>query len=362
MEFLGLFLAEGSFGGHKRHIQIAQSSESTRRKEIEGLLSRMPFKYYVQKSGAYQINSVQLCSFLSKLGLGELKATGKFIPKHIKEFHPKYLLHLIYGFALGDGNWHKRTKQMTLTTSSKKLADDLQEIIIKCGWIANIREVQAKGTKSIGGYVRRSNVYFLSIRKEKMDYYLDNRVIGKEFYEDKIWDVEVEDWHTILVRRNGKPFFSGNCRFGYPTISIMMEGILNPWGDFLHSISSRQKYDLKAKKGFQIGVVIAVPPFPFNDPAAFKRYSEDAAILFKKPNLGGVHLGDVKFAEEDWRLAGNSGYALVITGSGSTVDGARKQAYHRVRNIMIPNMFYRTDIGLRWYYDSDKLQTWGYIY
>jgi hypothetical protein len=25
-------------------------------------------------------------------------------------------------------------------------------------------------------------------------------------------------------------------------------------------------------------------------------------------------------------------------------------------------MFYRTDIGVKWATDSDRLQTWGYIY
>ena len=29
---------------------------------------------------------------------------------------------------------------------------------------------------------------------------------------------------------------------------------------------------------------------------------------------------------------------------------------------LLQNMFYRTDIGLGWYEDSDKLQTWGYLY
>ncbi len=167
---------------------------------------------------------------------------------------------------------------------------------------------------------------------------------------------------NCIVNSKGIYPLEFTSRFGYPHISIVMEGVISPWGEFLYAIASRQKYDLKTKRGFQLGVVIAVPPFPFNDPIAFKRYSEDAAILFKKPNMGGIHLGDVKFVDDDWRLAGNSGYALVVTGSGSTMDAARKQAYHRVNNIMIPNMFYRTDIGLRWYYDSDKLQTWGYIY
>lgn len=151
-------------------------------------------------------------------------------------------------------------------------------------------------------------------------------------------------------------------RFGYPTISIQMEGVASEWGTFLYGLATGQTPELKTRKGFQIGVVIAVPPFPFTDPAAFRRYSEEAIIIFKKPSFEGVHLGDVKLVEGDWRLAGQSGYALIITASGLTVDDARKQVYKRVENILIPNMFYRTDIGERWVRDSDMLHTWGYLY
>jgi phosphoribosylamine--glycine ligase len=152
------------------------------------------------------------------------------------------------------------------------------------------------------------------------------------------------------------------ARPGYPTISLQIEGVTSPWSTFLQELAVGKATELKTKKGFQIGVVIAVPPFPFTDPVAFKKYSEDATVIFKKPNLDGVHLGDVKLVEDDWRLAGQSGYALIATGSGVTVDDARKQAYSRVRNIMIPNMFYRTDIGEKWNLDSDMLYTWGYLY
>jgi len=152
-------------------------------------------------------------------------------------------------------------------------------------------------------------------------------------------------------------------RFGYPTINLQMEGITDPYGEFLYNLASaKEGYEIKTKKGFQICVVIAAPPFPFTDPASFKKYSEDALVLFKKPNYEGVHICDVKLVDGDWRLAGTSGYALVITGSGSTMEEARKQAYSRVENIMIPNMFYRTDIGAKWTMDSDRLQTWGYLY
>ncbi len=151
------------------------------------------------------------------------------------------------------------------------------------------------------------------------------------------------------------------CRFGYPHISIAMEGITSPLGEFLFSIAKGEKYDLKTKRGFQIGVVCAVPPFPFDDKNEMSIY-KDLSIIFKKPSLEGVHLGDVKLVDESWQIAGNTGYALVVTGSGTTVEDARRQVYSRLENILLQNMFYRTDIGLGWFRDSDKLQTWGYLY
>jgi len=140
-----------------------------------------------------------------------------------------------------------------------------------------------------------------------------------------------------------------------------MEGIVSEWGDFLHKIAKGENYELKTKKGFQIGVVIATPPFPYDDKSEMAIY-QDLSIIFKKLNLEGIHLGDVKLVDENWRIAGDTGYALVVTGSGTTVEDARKQVYGRIDNILLQNMFYRTDIGLGWYEDSDKLQTWGYLY
>lgn len=151
-------------------------------------------------------------------------------------------------------------------------------------------------------------------------------------------------------------------RFGYPTISLQMEGVTGAWGDFLYRLAGGETTELKTKKGFQICVVVAVPPFPFKDAESFRKYSEDATVLFKKPSRDGVHLGDVKMNKDgDWHLAGQSGYAVIVTGSGTTMDEARKQAYSRVENIMIPNMFYRTDIGERWRNDGDRLLVWGYL-
>src|SRR5712692_10962044 len=147
-------------------------------------------------------------------------------------------------------------------------------------------------------------------------------------------------------------------RLGYPTISIQMEGVTSEWAPFLFDIAHGNDAQLKTKKGYQVGVVIAIPPWPFEDEKAFKKYSEGATILFRRQTFDGIHIGEVKLEEGDWRIAGNSGYALVITGSGATVADAIEKAYQNVKNVMIPNMFYRSDIGQRWTHDSDMLLSW----
>src|SRR3989338_2305808 len=150
-------------------------------------------------------------------------------------------------------------------------------------------------------------------------------------------------------------------RFGYPTISVQMEGVITPWGGFLYNLARKDNDELKVSRGFQIGVVVAVPPFPFDDKNEAFIYS-DLSILFKKNNHDGIHLGDVKMINGVWSIAGSTGYVMVITGSGSTVDEARKIVYSRLKNINLQNMYYRTDIGLKWFTESDKLHTWGYLH
>ncbi|HZX19939.1 MAG TPA: phosphoribosylglycinamide synthetase C domain-containing protein, partial [archaeon] len=57
----------------------------------------------------------------------------------------------------------------------------------------------------------------------------------------------------------------------------------------------------------------------------------------------------------------HSGVVLLVVGTGYTVKQAQQQVYNRIKNINIPHMYYRTDIGDRWFEDSDKLHNWGYL-
>ena len=151
------------------------------------------------------------------------------------------------------------------------------------------------------------------------------------------------------------------ARFGYPTIMIQQEGMTTPIGEFFHDLAAGTLTKFKVKSGFQIGVRIVVSPFPFDDVATFESVSKNAAILFKKGIPEEVHIEDVKQVDGQWLVAGTSGVVLVVCGLGATMRQAQAQAYARIKNIMIPDMYYRDDIGERWNDDTDRLHTWGYL-
>jgi len=150
------------------------------------------------------------------------------------------------------------------------------------------------------------------------------------------------------------------ARFGYPTIFIQKEGIQTPISDLLYGLASGTRKTFKTRTGFQVGVRIVVPPFPFSDPETFNVKSKDTIIHFRK-GKDGVHFEDVKLINDEWVITGNSGVILVVVGVGQTMKQAQRQAYSRIKNLIIPHMYYRVDIGDRWFEDSDKLHSWGYF-
>jgi phosphoribosylamine---glycine ligase len=165
---------------------------------------------------------------------------------------------------------------------------------------------------------------------------------------------------NCIVNSNGIYPLEFTSRFGYPTISIQQEGMLTPIGQFFYELAHGTTKHFKAKSGFQIGVRIVVPPFPFDDQEAFNVKSKDSVIFFKKGREG-VHIEDVRLVGEEWLVTGTSGVVLIVCGTGNTMKQAQSQVYGRIKNIKIPHMYYRTDIGDRWFEDSDKLHSWGYL-
>ncbi len=183
-------------------------------------------------------------------------------------------------------------------------------------------------------------------------------------FEDKLAEEKYVGYIDLncIVNGNGIYPLEFTSRIGYPTLHIQQEGIQMQSGELIWNLANGVDADLKYKKGFQVGVLLAVPPFPYEDKRLYEMLSKDTAIVFKKKSAGdGVHLGDLKLVNDEWIIAGYMGVAVIVVGTGQTMSQAKQQAYSRIQNILIPNMFYRTDIGDRWVEDSDKLHNWGYL-
>ncbi|MBU3935708.1 phosphoribosylamine--glycine ligase, partial [Patescibacteria group bacterium] len=167
---------------------------------------------------------------------------------------------------------------------------------------------------------------------------------------------------NCIVNGNGIYPLEFTSRFGYPTISIQQEAMISPIGEFLAGLARGENVDLKVKKGFQVGVRVVVPPYPFRDKKTFSSYSKRATVVFKKSdNLEGVHIEDLKIVKGEWVVTGNAGVTLIVVGTGLTMKEAQRQVYARIQNILIPNMYYRKDIGDRWFEERDKLMMWDII-
>ncbi|MBU1855073.1 MAG: GNAT family N-acetyltransferase, partial [Nanoarchaeota archaeon] len=189
---------------------------------------------------------------------------------------------------------------------------------------------------------------------------LFNQTLKK--FEKKLMDEKFTGYIDLncIANESGIYPLEFTTRFGYPTIFIQAEGITEPIGGFLYKIASGEQNEFKTKPGFQIGVRIVVPPFPFNDDETFKVKSK-GSMIYLKGSTEGIHIEDVKIIKNKWVVAGTSGVVMTICGTGNSIREAQEQAYSRIKTVNIPRMYYRTDIGDRWYSDRDKLNDWGYI-
>ena len=195
-EFLGLYLAEG-WTREPFEAFVSQSPESPRLAEVQRILDATPFKWsYDPKKCQFSTTSKTLVTELSRCGK---YAHNKFIPVEMKELATPYLKALLHGHWVGDGTTIKSTGQRSFATTSTKLADDIQELLIKCGRMASRR---TQGTS----HPERRPYYTL------MESHLPYRVLPKPKmvpYSGQVWCASVPN-ETLYTRRNGVVTLSSN--------------------------------------------------------------------------------------------------------------------------------------------------------
>lgn len=174
---------------------------------------------------------------------------------------------------------------------------------------------------------------------------------------------------NCIVNENGIWPLEFTCRFGYPLLQIMTDGFRMPLGHFLEQLGKGEAAPARVGGRFSLGVVVVVPPFPFASKPEFDRYSRDLPLFgATKDRIDHVRLAEVKWdpANNRFLTANESGYTLVVTGTGDTMEEAKRRAYavlgeKSTGGVYLPNMMYRTDIGDRWAQDEPLLRAWGYL-
>lgn len=203
LEFLGYYISEGCTHIRRRirtvggtdysvadyNILIAQENPAGRAK-ISECLSRLGFKFFSSDDHQFRICSLQLAEILGPLG----KSGEKYIPREFLRLSRRQSRILFDALILGDGS--QRGEAFTYYTKSKQLADDVQELALRCGFAA-----------SIVSHAVGRDLYRVNIRKARHANLVDPQ---KVFYGGNVYCVNVRN-HVICVRRKGRAAWCGNC-------------------------------------------------------------------------------------------------------------------------------------------------------
>ena len=198
VKFLGWYLAEGNCSKSRYAITITQLNKKGR-KEIKKILDNVQGINYHETKKDFVLNNKALYKYLSQFGTSNYK----YIPDDVKQYPPKLLELLLKALVEGDGTWYK-DKQGVFVTSSKRLADDVSEIAIKCGYRPKLNYVENDNPKgSPFGQKRRWRVSLL-YRNGKDTEVRKKRSLKRKHYKGKIYSVTVPPYHTVLIRHRGR--------------------------------------------------------------------------------------------------------------------------------------------------------------
>lgn len=216
LKFMAYWLSDGSVTKSKGRyrIKIAQCDNDW----MWDALINLPFKKYKCKE-SIMIECNELGEMLSKFG----KCNEKYIPDNIKSLNRELIKFFLNEYAKCDGSikkgkfWkgYQFDDSTSFFTSSNQLAADLGELILKAGGRPSYSLCKCAGNKvkfSNGIYTLNYDVWTIFWNKQTYSWICYMNIDKSFYYDDFVYCVEVPEYNTLYVRRNGKCCWSGNCR------------------------------------------------------------------------------------------------------------------------------------------------------
>ncbi|MGM0411275.1 MAG: anaerobic ribonucleoside-triphosphate reductase, partial [Bacillota bacterium] len=213
IKLIAWIISEGSLEskGNWKRITIYQSKNKNKEKynEIISLLKLLNFEFNTQEGAKSLGDTVTQIRFnaetsRSLLGFFDNDKDIKSIPKQLLEMSQRQSRLFLETYIKGDG--HEGCK---ITVSSKNILHQLQQIIVNSGYGFTVSERQSSG-------VGKKLLYIIRVIRHQ-DTYISN--IKEVDYKGVIWSVNSEN-ETVIAKRNGKVFITGNTPFTNITMDL----------------------------------------------------------------------------------------------------------------------------------------------
>jgi len=170
---------------------------------------------------------------------------------------------------------------------------------------------------------------------------------------------------NTIVGEDGKAYFlEFTSRFGYSAIYALAEILNDDLGKVLYECAKGTLKKMDIRTEFGMAIRLSVPPYPLESHSpghgAIVRESKDKPV--RNVPLGHSWLLDVKKDSEKDELVtcGIDGAILEVTSSGNSIDQAKDLLYKRVKEVDLPDVQYRNDIGERPKEQLKKLRSLGF--
>ncbi len=399
-KFLAIYLSEGyvTKGEGSKRVYISQMRKSKNFNNIKKIISKLPFRFiYEEKSHKFRINSTQLAIYLSRFGI----SYSKYIPNYIKQSRKEVLLEFLKAFNFGDGDIHRG--KMRFCSGSRRLIDDIQEMIVKLGCSGIITvdkrktminplnkkkykarpvysiEMKKKNKTSIRKYnielvdykgnigcvtvstgfvvIRRNNRVVVSGNTGGMGAYSPAPVVSGKIFDEIIEKVfrpiiygfskEGKFYRGVLyggimITKKGPMVLEFNVRFGDPETQAILPRLKSDLVDAITACidGNLDKADLKWDDRPCLCIVCASKGYP----GFYEKHKEIRGLgeAKKLKDAEVFHAGTIL---EDGKIFTSGGRVLGVTAMGDDIKSAKKNAYNAVKKIDFEGMQYRSDIG-----------------
>jgi len=284
LRFLGHLISEGCLTV-KNTVQLTQSTNSKKLDSIKescfNFLKESNYKY-TEYTRSYNypsskkfksipadswnigIYSKELCNYFRE----QVKVNNKFdslnkqIPNWVLNLDKPYLQTLLTALLEGDGSVvkNKNSTSYRYYTSSKQLADNVQELVFKLGYASNLLErKRTENTEYLVSWSTTKTGTYPLIKKAH------NKVIN---YNGAVWCFETSTGYFV-TRRKGKIAIQGNCKFAQADdminpITVFKVGSadykptpadLEAWKNIVEQMTYNKNYKLFTHDGVDIQVV-----------------------------------------------------------------------------------------------------------